>query len=179
MSASHVCWPLIGQILSIQTSDWLDTFNTSLSLVGGSIKETYLTCLLQDCGGSKTGPLHAHTTNGNMAYLDHQFNGRFISRRCIRGFEWPPWSPVLNPLDFFCWSYLKSIVGMNIHPWSKVYNPRPRNLDQLIQNIRDQIANLDPYVINRSILDIKARAASCIANNGWHIEHWSPHIMFL
>ena len=95
-----------------------------------------------------------------MDYLDTQFQGRVISRRRRRGRNWPPRSPDLSPLDFFLWGYLKS----------KVYNPRPATLDQLEQNIRNQVAALDPAMINRAILDMRSRAERCIANNGGHVE---------
>ena len=41
-----------------------------------------------------------HCTDVNMQYLDNNFGDRVISRRCLRGREWPPRSPDLSPLDF-------------------------------------------------------------------------------
>ena len=51
-----------------------------------------------------------HCTDRNMRYLDNLFGERVISRRALRGREWPPRSPDLSPLDFFLWGYLKSKV---------------------------------------------------------------------
>ena len=51
-----------------------------------------------------------HVTDVNMRYLDTQFGPRVISRRPIRGIDWPARSPDLNPLDFCLWGYLKSKV---------------------------------------------------------------------
>ena len=48
-----------------------------------------------------------HTMNMNLRLLDEEFDGRVVSRRAIRGQEWPPRSPDLNPCDFFLWGYLK------------------------------------------------------------------------
>ena len=48
-----------------------------------------------------------HVTNDNLQLLDGEFDGRVVSRRAIRGQEWPPRSPDLNPCDFFLWGYLK------------------------------------------------------------------------
>ena len=42
-----------------------------------------------------------HVTDHNMRYLDRKFEGRVVSRRVIRGHDWPARSPDLNPLDFF------------------------------------------------------------------------------
>ena len=102
-----------------------------------------------------------HVTNANIAYLERQFGVRLVSRRTQIGLDWPARSPDLNPLDFFLWGYLKSVV----------YNPRPATLDQLAHNIRQAIAGLDPAMINRAILDVKARAAACIAAQGGHFEN--------
>ena len=135
---------LIGQWVSIQVSHWSVGHNNY----------SLLRLWWQQDGAPP------HCTNANMAYLDTQFQGRVISRKCRRGRRWPPRSPDLSPLDFFLWGYLKS----------KVYNPRPSTLDQLEQNIRDQVALLDPAMVNRAILDIRSRAERCIANNGGHVE---------
>ena len=165
---------LTGRYLML-VSDWSVGLNTCLSLVSGS---QYMSLIGQwvsiqvshwSVGHNNYSLLRLwwqqdgappHCTNANMAYLDTQFQGRVISRKCRRGRRWPPRSPDLSPLDFFLWGYLKS----------KVYNPRPSTLDQLEQNIRDQVALLDPAMVNRAILDIRSRAERCIANNGGHVE---------
>ena len=41
-----------------------------------------------------------HVTHGNMRYLDNQFQNRVLSRKPIRGLDWPARSPDLNPCDF-------------------------------------------------------------------------------
>ena len=101
-----------------------------------------------------------HCTDANMRYLDNQFGDRVISRRCLRGREWPPRSPDLSPLDFCLWGYLKS----------KVYSPRPANLNELQANITREVAQIDPAMVRRAMLDMKARAVKCIAANGGHFE---------
>ena len=53
----------------------------------------------------------AHTTNRNMEYLDTLFLGRVILYKSIRGQQWPPRSPDLNPCDYFLWGYLKEIFN--------------------------------------------------------------------
>ena len=82
-----------------------------------------------------------------------------LSRKPIRGLDWPAWSPDLNPCEFCLWGYLKS----------KVYRPLPANLGELEANIRREVAELDPDMMRRAILD-KKRANLCIAKNGAHFE---------
>ena len=74
--------------------------------------------------------------------------------------NWPPRSPDLNPLDYFLWGFLKS----------RVYCPRPANLDQLEANIRREVNALDPAMVTRALMDVRVRAHKCIANNGGHLE---------
>ena len=101
-----------------------------------------------------------HVTNRNMQYLDSQFEDRVISRKSVRGRDWPARSPDLNPLDYFLWGFLKS----------KVYSPWPRNLDELEANIRREVGNLQPAMIRRVIMDIKVRARKYLLANGGHFE---------
>ena len=84
-----------------------------------------------------------------------------VSRRTVLGMDWPARSPDLNPCDYFLWGYAKS----------KVYNPRPATLDQLENNIRQVIGEIPPAMINRALLDIRARAHACIAAQGGHFEN--------
>ena len=44
-----------------------------------------------------------HRTKKVLQYLDGQFGPRMLALDSIRGVEWPPRSPDLNPLDFFVW----------------------------------------------------------------------------
>ena len=52
----------------------------------------------------------------------------------------------------------------------QVYTPRPRNLDELEMNIRREVAALDPQMINRSIMDMRARTHKCIIAGGGNFE---------
>ena len=49
------------------------------------------------------------------------------------GLEWPPYSPDLNPLDFFFWGYLKD----------KVYKNNPKTLSELKNAIIVEINNIE------------------------------------
>ena len=52
-------------------------------------------------------PWFCHVKREVLQLLDREFEGRVVSRNAIRGHEWPPRSPDLNPLDFFLWGFLK------------------------------------------------------------------------
>ena len=101
-----------------------------------------------------------HCTDANMRYLDNQFGDRVISRRCLRGREWPPRSPDLSPLDFCLWGYIKS----------KVISPRPATLNELQANMVREVAQIDPAMMRRAMLDMRERAVKCIAARGGHFE---------
>lgn len=49
-----------------------------------------------------------HTATRVLEWLDDTFSGRYLSHRTEK--PWPPYSPDLNPLDFFLWGYLKDRV---------------------------------------------------------------------
>ena len=49
--------------------------------------------------------VNSHTARVTMAWRSEMFSPRVISKNAE--FEWSPYSPNLNPLDFFRWSYLK------------------------------------------------------------------------
>ena len=95
-----------------------------------------------------------------MATLDTQFDGKVLAlssdRGNLRGREWSPYSPDLNPLDFFAWGFLKS----------KVYRPRPLSLNNLKQKIETEVNNLSFNVISRAQFSVAKRAALYFQKNG-------------
>jgi len=72
-------------------------------------------------------------TNEVFEVLDEHFSGRVIGlgypSKFDGGMDWPPYSPDLNPCDFFLWGFLKD----------KIYRDNPQTLDQL------------KYAINRKL----------------------------
>ena len=95
----------------------------------------------------------AHTANNTLDVLRNTFGDRLISLRTEK--EWPPYSPDLNPPDFYLWGYLKD----------KVYsNPVPRDLNQLKVNIaRETLAKVTANF--RMCMD------RLLETDGRHIEH--------
>lgn len=101
----------------------------------------------------------AHTSGTCIRYLQGKFRGRFISKR--GNVNWPPRSPDLNPLDFFLWGHIKTIV----------YKSRIENEQQLQDEISQAFRSIEPNMCGRSTDNLLKRARACIAQNGGHFEH--------
>ena len=98
-----------------------------------------------------------HCTNQVMTYLGRQFGDRVWSRKAEQGVNWPSRSPDLNPLDYWVWAYLKS----------KVYFPKPQNLDQLESAISREIEilNSKPDLLKRVCGSLVKRTNAIIGND--------------
>lgn len=102
----------------------------------------------------------AHTANVSVAALNATF-GSFIGRG---GFlNWPARSPDLNPLDYFFWGFMKSIIYDQ--------NP-PNNSEELEAKYQQALAKLTPEMIRKSTHEqFVRRLEACIEANGGHFEH--------
>jgi len=100
----------------------------------------------------------AHTARATIAVLQELFPGRLMSRK--GDIEWPPRSPDLNPCDYFLWGYLKS----------KVYATKPRDLDQLEQAIRTEVASIQGEMTERVLQNYHKRLDQCLEYNGGHLK---------
>ena len=61
-----------------------------------------------------------------------QFGEKMFAMDTTHGHDKPARSPDMNPMDYFCWGYLKS----------DVFTPKPPNMEQLKIRIRQELANL-------------------------------------
>ena len=104
-----------------------------------------------------------HRNPAFMAELSEKFGGRVLAMGAERngGVEWSTRSPDLNPLDFFLWGYLKS----------KVFWPKPSNLQQLGQNLERELNLLDMEMLRRSQHSMITRAAKYVLQGGGHFEN--------
>ena len=101
-----------------------------------------------------------HCSNRTLEYLRRYFpEDRLISRRT--DFPWPPYSPDLNPPDYFLWGYLKE----------RIYANNPQTLAALKDNIRREIRNIPADMIGRVITNFNVRVAAVIQQRGAWIEH--------
>ena len=87
-----------------------------------------------------------------MAILRELFDDRIISKNV--NFAWPPRSPDLAALDFL-WGFLKE----------RVYVNKPQNIRELKQNIRSEIANLEPETLRTVMQNALERAIKPLTAN--------------
>ncbi|XP_053203876.1 uncharacterized protein LOC128388492 [Panonychus citri] len=106
-----------------------------------------------------------HRTHDVFESLATKFEGRVIGLGYPAfqggGIEWPPYSPDLNPCDFFLWGYLKD----------RVYQRNPKDLNQLESAIKNEVANIDDEMLNRVYIGFLRRLEACHLSGGGHFEN--------
>ncbi|KAJ4445382.1 hypothetical protein ANN_07187 [Periplaneta americana] len=103
----------------------------------------------------------AHFNRTARRYLDRRFPDGWIGRG--GPIAWPPRSPDLNPLDFYLWGHLKSLV----------YSSPVPDLESLRNRIvacSEDICNT-PGVWDRVRRSMRHRCEVCIQAGGGHFEH--------
>lgn len=103
----------------------------------------------------------AHYTLDVRHYLDDTYGNRWIGRG--GPVQWPARSPDLNPIDFYVWGHLKSLVYAQ--PIPDIETLRQRIIDSC-NTIRNQ-----PGIFERVRGSMQRRMHSCTNSNGGHIEH--------
>ncbi|GFU34505.1 transposable element Tc3 transposase [Trichonephila clavipes] len=98
-----------------------------------------------------------HTARATIDLLKDTFGGRLILR--FGPVNWPPRSCDLPPLDYFLWSYVKSLV----------YVDKPQTLDHLEDNIRRVIADIRPQMLEKVIENRISRLDYIRASCGNHL----------
>ena len=115
-------------------------------------------------GLCKMGP-DPHRTQDVFQMLLENFGTRVIGLgfpdHAGDGIEWPPYSPHLNPCDFFLWGFLKD----------RVYRGGPETLEQLKIAIENEINNISQVVINKVIHNFVARLHHIVVGGGSHFEN--------
>ena len=96
-----------------------------------------------------------HTVNFSLHYLSDVFQAQLISKE-----PWPPRFPDLSVLDFYFCKALKQ----------KVYQNKPRNLQELRDNIQHQITAISQVEIHRAFENLKRRTDVCIREHGGHFQ---------
>ena len=89
-------------------------------------------------------------------WLKGKFGDKFINTS-----RWPPISSHLYPCDFSLWGGLKS----------KVYEPKPKNLEELKQNITREIKNFQKNIMQKHLVNVEKRLEMVINEKGGNIEH--------
>ena len=94
-------------------------------------------------------------------FLNDIYPGRWIGRG--GPIAWPPRSPDLNPMDFYVWGHLKTLVYST--PVNDV-----ESLRQRIVNGCETIQNT-PGIFQRVRQSMLRRAEACVESHGGHFEH--------
>lgn len=108
---------------------------------------------------------NVHRNPEFMRYLDSQFGTGVLAlssdKDGLRGTEWASHSPDLNPLDFFVWGYVKSLV----------YRPMPKTIEELVEKIKYVFEYKMPHGMVRSAqLSVKSRASKYVQKDGGWFE---------
>lgn len=91
--------------------------------------------------------------------LDAEFPDHWIGRR--GSVEWPARSPDLNPLDFFLWGHLKSVI----------YTTQPRSLEELQDRIVTEVRRLNITTFENVRNAFEQRLYYCMEANGQQFEY--------
>ena len=129
----------------------------------GMLRSKYLPALrrrgIQDTTIFMQDGASPHTANKVLDYLNLTFPDKLISLKTEK--IWPPHSPDLNPLDYYLWGYLKSVV----------YKNEPRTTEELKRYITREIRRITPDVLMAVIENFLCRLQYVKGKRGGWIEH--------
>ena len=100
----------------------------------------------------------SHTSRISMACLEEKFSAKLISGKSE--FPWPACSPDLNPLDYFLWGHVKSIV----------FEVNPRTTEDLKAAVEEAIGSIPSEMLQRTVANFTQRLELCCAAKGGHFE---------
>jgi hypothetical protein len=101
-----------------------------------------------------------HFSRNVREILDNQYPQRWIGRGGPH--HWPARSPDLNPLDFFLWGHLKSLI----------YRRSINSEADLRVRIQEAFVSVtEEMITNATTRSLLRRAQLCIQMNGGHFEH--------
>ena len=106
-----------------------------------------------------------HRTNQVFEVLDEHFHGRVLGlgyEEKGSGLDWPPYSPDMNPCDFFLWGYLKE----------QVYRSAPRTIAELQERVRIEIGKISRATLSEVARSFQDRLKAVDEAEGGHIEQY-------
>ncbi|EZA52871.1 hypothetical protein X777_07689 [Ooceraea biroi] len=103
----------------------------------------------------------AHFSLNVRQYLDQRFLNRWIGRG--GPVAWPARSPDLNPLDFFLWGFVTSLV----------YETPVLGEEDLLARVMAACEHVQTIsgIFHRIRKSMNRRCHLCIEENGQHFEH--------
>ena len=106
-----------------------------------------------------------HTSDENLLLLRNVFKKREISNHFPNlfncGWNWPPYSPDLNPCDYFLWGYLKD----------RVYVNNPTTCDDLEMEILQVMRDIPSNIYNLVLRNFVTRLEQVVEVDGGHFEN--------
>ena len=99
-----------------------------------------------------------HTSGKTIGLWCEKFPGRVISQN--GDYNGPPKSCDLTPLHFFLWGHVKN----------KVYADAPQSIQELKENIRAVIDEIDPQMCENVMENFMKRAWSCKSSRGGQVN---------
>ncbi|XP_025016781.1 uncharacterized protein LOC112538930 [Tetranychus urticae] len=106
-----------------------------------------------------------HRTKEVFETLHNKFGTHVIGlgypKFCNGGMEWPPYSPDLNPCDFFLWGFLKD----------GVYKDSPKTITDLEKAIKNRLSEVTETMLENVYDSFARRLEACANTNGDHFEH--------
>lgn len=106
-----------------------------------------------------------HRTRAVFDYLEETFDDRVIAldypEAKGKGIEWPPYSPDLNPCDFFLWGFIKDIV----------YRKSFTDVNVLEQAIIDAFAQVEPEMLAKVAQNFEKRMGHIVVAGGATFEN--------
>jgi hypothetical protein len=103
----------------------------------------------------------AHFSRAVRDVLNNTYHDRWIGRG--EPTAWPPRSPDLNPLDFYLWGHLKTIVYATLVDCEETLHYLILDAPQTIRNYLG--------IFERMRRSIMRRVEACIESHGEHFEH--------
>lgn len=106
-----------------------------------------------------------HRTADVFNFLNEYFDDRVIAlgypKHTGSGVDWPPYSPDMNPCDFFLWGHLKD----------QVYRQNPKTIEQLKQYISSACEAIPPDTLSKVSGNFIQRLRHIIATHGGYVEN--------
>lgn len=102
-----------------------------------------------------------HRKGEVVDWLADQFDGRLIAKKANREWlQWAPYSPDLNPCDFFLWGTIKD----------KVYKDNPLTLNELKLKITEEIGKITLETCSKVMDNFVLRLKKVQEQHGSHFE---------
>jgi transposase len=100
-----------------------------------------------------------HTAKQTIELLKKYFGEKIISNK-LEDF-WPPYSPDLNPCDYFLWGFLKD----------KVFSEKINNCNELKEKITQICSEIKEEICKKVINNLIYRLHYCIKKSGKHFAN--------